>query len=320
MAQLSPRQRRELNHGLITPAQRVGDRLRFMNTQGIDEALMQGIANVYYVDGTNGNDANDGSSWERAKATYLAARTLSNATIDWSATPKRYNAIFVAPGVYTETIYPPYYCHTVGTGIMGTDTAVEFHPAAGSAIVYPDLTGATALGSGFYNIRFEAETAVPVVFLGIANNSIFHNCEFVKGIAGLATQGLRVQTATHFQVVNCRFISGVANFAEGIVFDHDPLATGDKFVHSCQIKGNDIWAVTAGIRIDQHNVASGCLIQDNFIARPAKGIDDNNGNSYCVNNWISATDAIEHANTATQCIANHVINVATGAIETTGTD
>ena len=113
----------------------------------------------------------------------------------------------------------------------------------------------------------------------------------------------------------------VADFATGINFDHTPLATADKFVHACEIVDNYIRAATAGIRIDEHNVASGCLIARNVIARPTKGIDENNGNALCVGNWITAgTDAIEHANSATLCIGNHVIDAAVGAVEASGTD
>jgi len=50
------------------------------------------------------------------------------------------------------------------------------------------------------------------------------------------------------------------------------------------------------------------------------GIDDSVvGNSLCVDNWITATDAINHANAA-MTIANHVQNAGVGAVETAGTD
>ncbi|GAG88875.1 unnamed protein product, partial [marine sediment metagenome] len=49
------------------------------------------------------------------------------------------------------------------------------------------------------------------------------------------------------------------------------------------------------------------------------GIDDSVvGDLLCVNNWITATDAISHADAA-MTIDNHVMNAGAGAIETVGT-
>jgi len=53
----------------------------------------------------------------------------------------------------------------------------------------------------------------------------------------------------------------------------------------------------------------------------ATGIDDSVvGDSLCVDNWITATDAINHVDAANMCIANHVINAGAGAVEFAGTD
>jgi len=279
--------------------------------------IPSGFANVYYVDGQNGDDDNDGLTMATAKKTYAAARTLSNATIDWGATPKRYNAIFVAPGVYTEVCLPPYYCWVFGMGILGTDTAAEFHPAAGSAITNPDLSGSTMLGTALVNLRFECETAVPVCNFGIFNNSILAGCEIVRGIAGLATMGAEFDNVTHAQIIGNRFISGVADHPIGLSFN----GGADKFLHASRIEGNHIFASSKGITIAANCTASGTIIKDNVIVRPTKGIEDLSGLTFCINNWISAlTDAIEHANSATRCIGNHVINNATGAVEASGTD
>ena len=270
----------------------------------------------YFVDANLGDDDNSGLHWDAPKATIQAAITLANASLDWSIVGggRPYPTIWIAPGLYAEALTPPYYTHVVGLGVLGTDTAVEVHPAAGAA-----LTG-TLLGSSWENMRFETETAVPVIDIGIGNNSIIEDCEIVKGIAGLATVGIDVQTATHLFIRRNRIISGVAAFASGINFDHTPLATADKFVHACEITDNLILASTVGVRIDEHNVSSACLIARNIISRPTKGIDENNGNALCVENKISASsDAIEHANSATLCINNSVINNVTGAKEASGT-
>lgn len=292
---------------------KLGDRIQYLDPNGMLIGPMLGNGKVWFVDNVGGSDKNSGESWGEALRTIAAAIAKSNLTIDWSYTPKYYNMICVKPGVYAENLTPAYYCHIVGAGILGTDTAAEVHPTTGAAMA------GTFLGCGLHNMRLECETAAPVIDLGIANNSIIENCEIVRGIAGLATVGLDMENATHMRILNNRFISGVADFPIGINADHGATATADKFVHACLIEGNDIFAATAGIYVDVHNVASSLLIKRNFIARPAKGIDDNNGGSYCVGNWISASsDAIEHASSTSKCIGNSVINNVTGAKETSG--
>lgn len=268
----------------------------------------------YYVDANhdNASDDNLGTDPNAPFSTIQAAITVSNATIDWAATPKIYNTIWVAPGVYAENLTPAYYCRIVGTGQLGTDTAAEVHPAAGSA-----LTG-TGLGLILENLRFEAETAVPVIDFGICNNSAVLGCELVRGIAGLATMAIQTDNATHLQLIANRVISGVANFPTGFQF----LGGADIYLHASLIYGNWVFAATTGIDIPANCTASGTIIQNNVIVgRPTTGISDLNGNTYCVNNWVTAgTDAINHANLATNCIANHVIDAAVGAVEATGTD
>jgi hypothetical protein len=292
---------------------KLGERLKYLDPNGMLIGPMLGNGRVWFVDNVRGSNRNSGESWDKPLRTIAAAIAKSNLTINWSYTPKYYNMICVKPGVYAENLTPAYYCHIVGAGILGTDTAAEVHPASGAAMA------GTFLGCGLHNMRLEAESAHPVIDLGIANNSIIENCEIVRGIAGLATVGLDMENATHMRILNNRFISGVAHFPIGIRADHGDPPTADKFLHACLIQGNDIFAATAGIYIDQHNVAASALIKENFIARPVKGIDDNNGGSYCVGNWISASsDAIEHANSASRCIGNSVINNVSGAKETSG--
>lgn len=281
---------------------------------------------TWYVS-KDGSDANGGTSWDDALLTIAAARAKHYATINWSRTPWwKYHRgrIFIAPGEYAENLIPGYQLDYIGTGILGTDTATEIHPASGAAVGGASgATFCTGLGLGLFNLRLETETAHPVVHFGVCNNTQIAGCEIVKGIAGLATTGIAIGNGSHVQIVGNRFISGVANFATGINVDHAvyAVATADKYFHACLVRDNHIFAATTGINIDEHNVASGALIQGNFIggAALAKGIDDNNGNSWCVENFISATDAIEHANSATQCIGNSVINNGTGAKEAANT-
>lgn len=268
----------------------------------------------YYVDQNNdaANDDNLGTDPYAPLETIQQAIDLSNATIDWTATPKIYNTIWVAPGVYAENLTPAYYCVIVGTGQLGTDTATEIHPAAGSA-----LTG-TGLGLVLQNLRFEVETAVPVLDFGICNNSAVIGCELVRGIAGLATMAVQTDNATHLWLIENRVISGVANFPTGFQF----LGGANKFLHASLIYHNWIFAATTGIDIPANCTASGTVIEKNIVVgRPVTGIQDLNGNTYCIDNWVTASvDGISHVNLATNCIANHVIDATVGTVEAANTD
>jgi hypothetical protein len=267
----------------------------------------------YFVDQNNAyaSDLNDGENPETPFLTIAAAIAASNATVDWGATPKVYNTIWVSPGVYDENLTPAYYARIIGTGQLGTDTAAEIHPTAGSAMA------GTFLGSVLINMRLESETAVPVIDLGIANNSAIFNCEIVKGIADLATMGIQTDNATHLMIVGNRFISGVTDFGIGI----QCLGGADRYLHASYIYDNVIFATTTGIDIAAACTATGTVIKNNVIARPTTGISDQNGNTWLIDNWISASvDAINHVATATHSIANHVLDNAVGAVEAAGTD
>lgn len=264
---------------------------------------------IYYVDANNGDDENDGKSWDTAVATIDTAVDLWNALIDWSATPMRYGCIFVAPGVYAEAPSIPYYCYMIGCGWRGTDTAAEIHPTTGSC-----FTG-TMLGTVFVNLRFEVNTAVDCLNIGICNNSGIIGCTFTNG-AAVAANGLNTENCTHLWFEGNSVESGqTTGMAYGIYFG----GGSNKFAHNVRIKNNDIFASTAGIFIQDTCTASQAIIgPGNSIWGAAKGIDDNNGTSRCYGNYISATDAIEHANSSTHCVGNHVSNNGTGAMETSG--
>jgi len=269
---------------------------------------------TWYVDknADNASDSNSGKSWDEPLETIGAARTLHNATISWADDAYSINTIYVAPGVYAETLGGLYYLRLIGTGVRGTDGMVEV-----SLTGYSALAG-TLLDCYVENIYFGTDTQdTPVLDVGIGNSAWFQDCMFaldgnVSGVAGIDTDN-----STHLTVRGCSFESGQAqNLGYGIY----ARGGANVYLHQARIVGNNICAATAGIWIQDTCTASGAVIADNWIYRPTKGIDDNSGTSYCINNFISASsDAIEHANSSTQCIGNHVINNATGAKEASGT-
>lgn len=286
-----------------------GDMVFQMGGIPVGPELLMTVDKVWFVDGVSGSDDNDGLSWDKAVKTIAKAITKNNATINWSYTPKRYNAIFIKPGVYAENITSlPYYCHVIGGGIRGTDTAVEIHPTTGACMA------GTGLGLHLKNIWFEVNEAVPCLDFGICNNSLIEDCTFANGAAVAAT-GIDTENCTHLEVRNCSFESGQTTIlAYGFYF----RGGANKYAHNVRIHDNVIFASTAGIYIQDTCTASQFAAYRNMIGPGdcAKGVDDNNGGSYLFGNLITGVDAIEHANSTTQCIGNSVSNNGTGAKET----
>ena len=256
----------------------------------------------FYVDASV-SVSGTGKSWSEAYLTVQEAIDASNGTIDWGASPWLVdNYIYIAPGLYAEALTPPYSCHMIGEGVLGTDTACEIHPAAGSAI-----TG-TGLGLHIRNIWFEAVNAVPIIDFGICNNTIFDNCVFAPA-AATVTHGISFENASHFQLRNCYFTNGLGSggITHGLYF----AGGADKYMHGCRIVGNVFHEMQSfGIWIQNTCTASASYIVDNVIhvIGTGTGIHDANGNTYCIGNHIivdGAGDAISHAGGSGHTLMNH---------------
>jgi len=266
----------------------------------------------FYVDKYTGSDSNSGlGGFDEPFATIDAACDAANARIDWSNYPQRYSVIWVSPGAYAEAPSPPFMTHIIGLGIMGTDSQTKIVPATGSV-----FTG-TFLGTGLHNLFISVNEAVPCLDLGVCNDSLVEDCTFANGAAVGAT-AVDTENSAQFVFRNNTVTSGEAT---GMAYGLYHRGGANKYLHAATIENNRILCTTAGIYIASNCTASQTVIAHNLIARPVKGIDDNNGNTYCYDNWITASsDAIEHANSTTHCIGNHVINNVTGAVEASGTD
>lgn len=272
---------------------------------------------VYYVDPSHGDssDNNDGTDPTQPLNTIQQAITYSNATITWANTPpyEGVNWIIVSPGTYAENLTPPYYAKIIGLGLaMGGDVCVNIEPAAGSPLA------GTGLGLHLYNLRFTANTAVPVLDFGVMNSCLIEKCMIVDGNPGLATVGIDTTDAGGSHIVGCN-----------ITYTTNPITRGFRSTGAffdCSIRDSFIKAVTTGIDLSGAGLCGGTLIAHNYINGGGSvllgtGIDDSAvGDSFCIDNWISATDAINHVDAANMCIANHVLNAGVGAIETAGTD
>ena len=274
---------------------------------------------IYYVD-CRVTASGNGSSWAAAFKTIQEAITANNADIDWGATPWLVdNYILIASGEYAEALSVPFTCHMIGMGVLGTDTAVEIHPAVGSAMA------GTFLGTHVSNIRFETtEATVDTLNIGTCNNSLIENCEIVCGVAGggAGTAYISTVNCTHLRVYNCSFQYGGAGTPHnyGIYFG----GGANKYAHHVDIRDNLIQGIRAagvGIHIPANCTATNAVIRENIIKIPTtgKGIEDLNGNSLCVNNFITvagAGDAISHAGGAGMTINNQTVVNGTALRET----
>jgi len=271
---------------------------------------------VYYVDGSHpdASDNNDGTDPNQPKETIQSAITASNATITWANTPpyEGQNWIIVAPGVYAENLTPTYYCKIIGQGqANGGDVCVNVEPTTGSPLA------GTGLGLHLYNIRFTANTAVPVLDFGVCNSCIIENCMIVDGNPGLATVLIDMTAAGGTKIIGCNLTYTASAPPIGI------RSTGNFF--DCAVIGCKIAAATTGIDLSTGGLFGNSILAHNYIydgtgALLTTGIDDSTtGDTLCVDNWVTAVDAISHAN-ASLTIANHVINAGVGAVELTGTD
>ena len=289
-----------------------------MGVPGSDTALglryaPQGLD--YYVDGSHSDarDTNDGTDPNEPFATIQAAITANNALIDWAAVPPYFgmNTIHIAPGEYAEALTPPYYCRMIGGGqAMGGDVDVIVRPVAGSP-----MTG-TGLGLYLENIRFDGMVALPVLDFDTFNSCLIFNCMISDGNPGLATVGIDIETAGGSSILGCNFAFSTNPMTIGI------RSTGNFF--DCEVTGNKIKAVTTGIDLSGAGLCGGSMAVHNMIWGGGQvllgtGIDDSVvGDLLCVQNWITATDAISHADAA-MTIDNHVMNAGVGAIETIAT-
>jgi len=274
----------------------------------------------YYVDHSGGDNANHGRTWDYAVKTIAQAIALSNATVDWDN--KKYNVIWVKPGVYAENLEGNIsFVHIIGLGLRGTDTQSEIHPATGSVIRKGGEATCNLVGVHFANLHFEVDEAVPIFDIEIFNNSLIEDCTFQNNYNGAGAVGIDTDNCSHLTVRRCDFQTArTANPFSCAIYHRAG------FAHNCRYEQNNIFAQVAGIWIEAACVNSQMVIKHNVIVVrvggiPAGiGIDDNAGNSYCIDNWITALDAIDHAGGNAYLVANHVYTAGGGAVEVAGSD
>jgi hypothetical protein len=151
-------------------------------------ALMRDVGfpfgDKYYVDGTNGNNANDGLSWQTAfktiqfalnKARYLPGTTTINSAKD------QHKWIFVGPGQYNEQLlFSGYNIHLIGVSPLSNGdygVVVNYNDAIASTAVL----GFTGSGLEIANICFNSAHAIPIILLADTSDAVhIHDC-WIKG-------------------------------------------------------------------------------------------------------------------------------------------
>jgi len=247
-----------------------------------------------------------GGSWEAAYKTIAEAIAVSNAAIDWTASPwaPRYE-IHIAPGSYAENLTSlPHGAAIIGHGDAWDadgEKGVRIKPAAGS----PVDVGAFVNGK-IVNVNFEAADASRVFDATILNNVQIEHCRFAgppeatTALAGIYTSDSVMLTVrdSRFEYLDC-----------GIDFVY---ADGGDSMTRCLIDSNYfIYISEAGIRISLLLVTPASRICRNIIGGGGQtlaiGIDNNVGTPivHCDGNIISATNGIEGYTTGTYVGGNY---------------
>jgi hypothetical protein len=242
----------------------VGDKLRLALNSSIGFKENE----RYYVDGVNGQDTNDGLSWETAfrtvqKACNVARYTPGTTTIDTTKNRDKY--IFIAPGQYNEQIlFSGYNIHLIGCGpISNGDYGVVIN--YDDAIAATAVIGFTGAGLEIANICFQTTKAIPIMLLGVggdvADGACIHHCWFKGDNSKTCTIGISGEIKN--SVIENNIINGCItgiNFAAGVWFNNSV------------IRKNKITNVTNIINVDATAVCTESEISENSGVGSSTGI------------------------------------------------
>jgi len=263
---------------------------------------------VWFVDGTNGSDSNDGLTPTRAFATIQAAVTEQIAN-----TTSLGDIIYVFPGSYAESVTGNLTkVQIIGLDCGGAAHAASIRPTAGSAY------NGEMMEAAFRNIMFLSSSSsvktLPAVLIGYMGYSVIDNCLFI-GRDGTCVTGLQLgPEADNATAAKCDY-SAITNnvfstfFGQAQSFQYgirlgsttSTNAAVKQMWHSL-IANNRIMATTTGIHLGcGDGKMDGTVIDGNYIHSmesdtgcSSKGITSFNSQSSCfvTNNHIVAIDGI----------------------------
>lgn len=235
----------------------------------IQNALSLGIPwkdqQKYYVDDVNGDDDNDGLSWETAFKTIqyacnIARYVKGTTTIDTDRSRDKW--IFIAPGQYNEQIlFSGYNIHLIGLGARSNGDY-------GVVVNYDDAVASTAVlafsGSGLEiaNICFNSATAIPIILLADTSDAVhIHNC-WIKG-DNSKTVTIGISCAIKNSVIENNVINGCITGID--------VAAGAWFNNSV-VRGNKLTNVTNAIAVAATAVCTESEISGNKYIGSSTGI------------------------------------------------
>jgi len=253
----------------------------------------------YYWVGKGGDDNNDGSNWEKRKATIAAAITLANADIDsgWAVSPWAPSAVIViAPGKYAENLTAmPYGCTIVGLGDafdLNGERGVTIKPASGSPV---DCT--SIINSRIQNICFESADTSPCFDVENFNRNIVEGCLFAGNTSNTTSHCFRVKDETNAdgngdmtgsRFINCVFHRGVIGFEVETDNGSSKQASGNIIEHcyftGCSAKGIYFHADC----VPSFTVINHCVVGDGSTTL-ALGLDDDTTSVGVSNTVFQAT-------------------------------
>jgi hypothetical protein len=158
------------------------------------------FGNNYFVDATNGSNANTGKAPDKAWLTLTYAFTRLTALDDAEAT------VFVAPGNYTGNYSTPLNGDAPRVSLIGVQaTDVGYGPwgsgTAGSPFINVRARGWRISGFEFDGVSDDASVQMTSSGTSNANYTQIDNCLFTGGKYGVDWVG----SPTYVKVINCQF-------------------------------------------------------------------------------------------------------------------
>lgn len=203
-------------------------------------ATAKAYQDVYYVDGTYGSDANEGTSWERAFATIdyaCGVAGYSHGTSAVSYTDKRKRtAVFIAPGHYNEgPLFTTYNTDIIGCigGVPGKDYGVSIN--YDGAVTSTAVFGIMGSGNVVANLHFYCDFAGPAVYMANGDNNLFTNC-VVEGDGTNMTYGFQMAGMKGCWIRDC-VVEGAVTAGIYVAGGTDKYAI-DGGIENCQIHTN----------------------------------------------------------------------------------
>jgi hypothetical protein len=272
------------------------------------------LGSFFYVDGTNGDDNNDGRSWGTAVATIQKALDLARYDASGSliyTDKERHKFVFVRPGHYNEQVlFSGYNIHLIGLGaVPGKDWGTPSLNYDG-AVADTCVLGFSGSGCSFHNFHVYCDGAFPAIYVVNGDNNLFSDI-VIEGDGANCTYGMYMNSMKGSWIRSC-IIHGFVTAGIAVIGGSNRY-----FIHG-GIEGNQLHSDVAGakgIYVDSSGnlVAYNARIHQNWIdlvgaGAAAKGIDiDHDGVILTTHNMVqmaASATGIEHAGKG--AMFNHV--------------